>query len=208
MSRFTTTLVLAGAFALCGTAQAQRGARPMGPPMGGSPNGAMLARPAMAGTGGGVASMLLAHTGEFKLSDAQVTRLAAIARRASDRQRTMRASMDSLRASMAPPANAAPGTQSRMGASPAMRTMAERMQEQQHADLRDALAVLTPDQQAQGWEMMMARQGGRAMGAGRPMMAGRQGTARRGAQRRSADGAGPGAPPAAATPRRQQRPPA
>ena len=100
MSRLAA-YVLAGAMTLGGTAQAQQPRRPLGPPPGGSPAGAMIARPGLGpgGPGGGIASMLLAHTGEFKLTDAQVTRLAGIARRTSDRHRAMRASMDSLRTS-------------------------------------------------------------------------------------------------------------
>lgn len=169
MSRLYNTLAVAGAFALGVTAQAQQPPRPMGPPMAGPPNGAMMAM--APGAGGGIASMLLSHTGEFKLSDAQVTRLAAIARRTTDRQRAMRANMDSMRTAVAAPANPAPGAEGPPMPSPAMRAMAERMREQEHSDLRDALAVLTPDQQALGWEMMMGRQGGRGMGgAPAPMM--------------------------------------
>jgi hypothetical protein len=109
------------------------------------------------------ASMLLAHTGEFKLTDQQVTRLAAIARRSADRRTSMMASIDSLRARRA----AAPP--SATGAPPVppaeARALAEKMRDQMHADLRDAIAVLTPDQQAMGWEMMARRgDGGRAMG--------------------------------------------
>jgi hypothetical protein len=193
MSRIVTTLALAGALALGATAQAQQAPRPMGPPMGGAPNGIMMDGPGM-GPGGGAASMLLAHTGDFKLSDAQVTRLAAIARRTSDRQRAMRASMDSMRSNVSAPAAPAPGGEVRMGPTPAMRAMAERMREQEHADLRDAIAVLTPDQQAQGWEMM-ARQGARGgMGAGGAPMVRRQ-MMQRGGPRRGAAGAQP-APPA------------
>ena len=57
-----------------GTPPAARGVGPMaGAPMGGP-------------GGGDVASFLLSHTGELKLSDQQVTRLAAIARRSADRE--------------------------------------------------------------------------------------------------------------------------
>jgi hypothetical protein len=42
-----------------------------------------------------------------------------------------------------------------------MRANMERVREQEHADRRDAIAVLTPDQQARAWEMIAAR--GRAM---------------------------------------------
>src|SRR5687767_12652488 len=66
----------------------------------------MLSIPANAqpgGDGGGRggpprrgAEFFLARTGELRLTDAQVVRLAAIARRSADRRRAMRASMDSL----------------------------------------------------------------------------------------------------------------
>src|SRR5205809_3504748 len=46
------------------------------------------------------AQMLLAHTGELELTDAQVVKLAAIARRADARRRSMRASADSMRMRM------------------------------------------------------------------------------------------------------------
>ena len=62
--------------------------------------------------------------------------------------------------------------------------MGEKMRDQAHAELRDAIGVLTPDQQATAWEMMaggarerrmgargMARMGGgHGMGAGMPGM--------------------------------------
>ncbi len=165
MSRITTTLAVAAAIALGGTAQAQRGQRPIGPPVGGAPSGTMIGRPGLGGPSAAVASMLLAHTGEFKLTDAQVTRLAAIARRTSDRQRATRASLDSMRSTVSAPANPAPGAVARPSPTPAMLALAERMREQEHADLRDAIAILTPEQQALGWEMM-SRRGGTRMGAG------------------------------------------
>src|SRR5829696_5067112 len=48
------------------------------------------------------AQMLLAHTGELGLTDAQVVRLAGIARRAETRRASLRASMDSARQRFAP----------------------------------------------------------------------------------------------------------
>jgi hypothetical protein len=113
-----------------------------------------------------VASMLLSHTGDFKLTDQQVTRLAAIARRTAERRQAMRASMDSMFASRAAPPAAGQGTARPLGPPPAARAFAEKMRDQAHADLRDAIAVLTVDQQAMGWEMM-ARRGaaGARMGA-------------------------------------------
>src|SRR5688572_5842661 len=97
------------------------------------------------------ASMLLAHTGELELTDAQVVRLAAIARRAEARRRTMRASMDSVRARFGDraPADSAARRQMR----DRFRADIDRLREQQRADQRDAIAVLTPDQQARAWDV-------------------------------------------------------
>jgi Spy/CpxP family protein refolding chaperone len=109
------------------------------------------------------ASMLLAHTGELQLTDAQVVRLAAIARRAEARRRTMRASMDSVRARFGPdraPADSAARRQMR----DRFRADMDRLREQQRADQRDAIAVLTPDQQARAWDFAASRARGR-MGA-------------------------------------------
>src|SRR5919201_176474 len=65
---------------------------PAGPPRGGPLGG---------GGGGGpfgnAAVFLLAQKGELKLSDAQVVRLAAIARRADERRRALGAQLDSVR---------------------------------------------------------------------------------------------------------------
>jgi len=123
------------------------------------------------------AQFLLAHTGELNLTDAQVTRLAAIARRSAERRRSLRAQMDSLRPQLRPggarPDSAARAQmrqqmQQRMEQ---MRPAMQRLRDQAQADRRDAIAVLTPDQQAQAWERI-ATQGrmrariGRGMGAG------------------------------------------
>ena len=43
--------------------------------------------------------------------------------------------------------------------------MGERMRDQAHTDLRDALSVLTPDHQATAWEMMAGGARARRMGA-------------------------------------------
>src|SRR5687768_5009331 len=64
------------------------------PPMAGGPQGRGAAAPAV--------QMLLAHTGELGLTDAQVVRLAAIARRGEGRRTALRASMDSARQRFAP----------------------------------------------------------------------------------------------------------
>ena len=116
---------------------------------------------------GNPASFLLARTGELKLSDAQVTRLAAIARRADDRRRAIGAQLDSLRP--------APGRALRDSAARAerdrvadrMRPALDRLREQEHADLRDAISVLSADQQATAWELV-ARGPGGGRGAGAP----------------------------------------
>src|SRR5690348_4438541 len=60
------------------------------PPMAGGPMG-------RGPVGAPAAEMLLAHTGDLGLSDAQVVRLAAIARRAETRRSGLRAAMDSAR---------------------------------------------------------------------------------------------------------------
>ena len=110
------------------------------------------------------ASMFLAHTGELQLTDAQVTRLAAIARRAEAREKAMRARMDSSMATMhtrvEAPHDGTPAekltTVMRMMRSP-MPTEAER--KAQHEDDREAFSVPTPDQLATLWEMMMMHHG-------------------------------------------------
>ena len=118
-----------------------------------------LGMPGMAGPmgrmgGGSLASRLLASTGELKLTDQQVVRLAAIARREADRRQSLRLRMDSLR------------TRLRADTTARRRAFAEgqpdmqRLRDQARADVRDALAVLTPDQQAQAWEMPGLRGGG------------------------------------------------
>lgn len=121
---------------------------------------------------GRVAQMLLANTGELGLTDAQVVRLAAIARRAETRRAGLRAAMDSARQRFAP---------GQPGDSVARRQFRQRMQadmgkavEAARVDQRDALAVLNADQQAKAWDMVANRgrvggmrggmRGGRGMG--------------------------------------------
>ena len=98
---------------------------------------------------GPAVTFLLSHTGQLQLTDQQVVKLAAIARRASDRQKALRASFDSLHMRF------------RRGADSTMRPqLRDRMQKERdanHADLRDALAILTPDQQASAWEIVSER---------------------------------------------------
>jgi hypothetical protein len=96
------------------------------------------------------------------LTDAQVVRLAAISRRTDARRKTMMARMDSARAAArpAPGDSANPrGRGRRLTAPPSAELQQAR--DQMHADVRDAIAVLTPDQQATAW-MMIA--GGAALG--------------------------------------------
>lgn len=101
------------------------------------------------------AAMLLSQTGALQLTDAQVVRLAAIARRSEDRHRALRTRLDSLRPRRAP----GDSTARRMRFAPPT-DLFERERDASHADLRDALAVLTADQQARAWEMMSARRAG------------------------------------------------
>ena len=141
----------------------------------GSPSGGGRPVPAMRegmgrGAGGPVgatADFLLAHTGDLGLTDAQVVRLAAISRRTQARRAAMAARLDSARAA----ARSAPGdTMPGRGRGPAPPPPAEvrQMRDQMHADVRDAIAVLTADQQATAW-MMVAGGGPLGGGAGGPM---------------------------------------
>lgn len=116
---------------------------------------APAAAPGMPGGGPPAgAEFILAHTGELRLTDAQVVRLAAIARRATDRHEQMRtAMMQRMRQGPATP----PSADERQR----MMQSFQQERDQAHADLRDAIAVLTADQQARAWEMvaMMHRPG-------------------------------------------------
>jgi hypothetical protein len=99
--------------------------------------------------------MLLSQTGALQLTDQQVVRLAAIARRAEDRRRALRTRLDSMRPRFAPGDTAA--RRERRSAPPM--DVFERERDAAHNDLRDALAVLTPDQQARAWELIAVRRG-------------------------------------------------
>jgi hypothetical protein len=149
MRRFALAALLGLAMAATGGAAQQRsepGPGPGGPPMG------PLANPA---------GFILGHTGELRLTDAQVVRLAGLARRAEERRQAMRTAMLERRREAAPaqgarPADARPGGEAMQQA-----------QEQARAELRDAIAVLTPEQQAAAWEMVARPRGpGGAGGAG------------------------------------------
>lgn len=98
------------------------------------------------------AEFFLARTGELRLTDAQVVRLAAIARRSADRRRAMRASMDSLGGRRRLRGDSADRA-ARLRDMDQMRARFDRERDQARTDMRDALAVLTPDQQAMAWEM-------------------------------------------------------
>jgi hypothetical protein len=119
---------------------------------------------------GGVpgAELFLSQAGPLQLTDQQVVRLAAIARRADERHRALRTRLDSLRPRFAPGDSAA--RRDRRNAPPT--DLFEREREAAHNDLRDALTVLNADQQARAWEMMAMR-GMRGAGGG-PREAGRE----------------------------------
>jgi hypothetical protein len=112
------------------------------------------------GPGPDPAAMLLAATGPLHLTDAQVVRLAAITRRAEERHAALRTSMEAAHAG---PADRQAPSDAEMQR---MRQAMERMHEQARADLRDALAVLTPDQQATAFEMAAMHHGGGDHGPG------------------------------------------
>lgn len=131
------------------------------------PGGAMGGGPGGGDALGNPAEFLLSQTGELKLTDAQVTRLAAIARRSADRRRALRAQLDSIRPEMRPGERPDSATRARMRQQfDQMRPTMERLREQSQTDRRDAIAVLTADQQAQAWERI-ARVGRARAGGGR-----------------------------------------
>jgi hypothetical protein len=141
---------------------------PGGPGGGGNPIGA-------------TSDFLLAHTGDLALTDAQVVRLAAISRRADTRRKAALARMDSAMRAPRP----APGDSAgRRRFTPPSADRMQQSRDQLHNDIRDAIAVLTPDQQASAWMMIAARP---ALGARPPMAMGRRfgggGRAPDGAQR-------------------------
>jgi hypothetical protein len=144
--------------------------------------------PGMAGMKGGVASMLLGQTAALMLSDQQVVRLASLARAAESQQAMMRTTMDSMhRAMMGSHATGGAMSQmtmsqmqmSQMQMSPAMDARMKAAHEQMHANVRDALAVLTPDQLATAWESRDAMDGMRMHSAMKGMGGGMQRVERR-----------------------------
>ncbi len=182
VSTMKRQLLLAAVVGLAGaiTLGAQEPRRQRGPgPMPGP--GGMGAR----GSGAAVddpAQFLLGRTGELGLTDAQVTRLAAIARRSAERRRATRMQMDSLQSQRTPGAGRPDSAgRARMRQQfEQMRPAMERLRAQAQTDRRDAIAVLTPDQQARAWERIAAsgrtRGGmGRGFRDGRLMHGGRMG---------------------------------
>jgi hypothetical protein len=141
--------------------------------------------------------LLLSNVGELELTDAQVVRLAAIARRSEMRRKALRASMDSARARYAQPGDSIARRQFR----DRMRVDLDRALEQERVDQRDAIAVLNADQQVKAWQLVSnrgraARSGMRGMRGGRgprPMLDRRRSGEMRDRMRRP-DGQPPRAP--------------
>jgi len=127
-------------FAVATTAAAQGPASPVAP--------------AARGAGVPATKLLLSHTGELELTDAQIVRLAAIERRSHARRKALRAAMDSAgRRFAGQPGDSVARRQFRQR----MQADLQRAQEQARVDQRDAIAVLTPDQQARAWELVSNR---------------------------------------------------
>lgn len=121
------------------------------------------------------AQLLLSHVGELELTDAQVVRLAAIARRSEARRRSMRAALDSARTRFE---SQPTDTMARRQFRQRMQADFARADEQSRTDQRDAIAVLNADQQAKAWDIVARRgpdmrrgPGGRGVAPrpGRPM---------------------------------------
>lgn len=103
------------------------------------------------------ASMLLRCTGELQLSDAQVTKLAAIARRAETRENALRARLDSAVTRGRVGSTADGGGEEMTLVRLRLAAPLDAALKAQHEDDREALSIVTPDQLATAWEMMMAR---------------------------------------------------
>ncbi|MBX6330598.1 MAG: Spy/CpxP family protein refolding chaperone [Gemmatimonadaceae bacterium] len=103
-----------------------------------------------------LAGFLLSHTAELQLTDQQVVRLAAVARRAGAERQALRARLDSL-GPMTMRHRPQPGDTTRRlernGPPPALIEAMKAARDRHHADVRDALSVLTPDQLATAWMM-------------------------------------------------------
>jgi LTXXQ motif family protein len=154
-------------FLAAATVQAQRPGIPPSP--GGRPAfGMMVGVPGGGGASpvSATADFLLAHTGDLALTDAQVVRLAAISRRMEARRKAFIARMDSARDARPTSGDSArsPGRGRRLDG-PSTAEM-QQARDRMHADVREAIAVLTPDQQATAWMMIAADPplGGRLQG--------------------------------------------
>ena len=164
--RTASLLSLISASALLAQGQPPQGQPPQGPPA------ARMGRPM---GGPPAAQMLLSNVGQLELTDAQVVRLAAIARRSEARRRSMMSAMDSARTRFTQPGDSVARRQFRQRMENEMR----RAEEQSQTDQRDAIAVLTPDQQAKAWTMVANRgrpgRGAMQRGVGERRMAPRDG---------------------------------
>lgn len=107
------------------------------------------------------ASMFLGHTGDMQLTDAQVTRLAAIARRSEARHKAMHARMDSMVVMRGQSEQSEDGGGARFSMMMRVPVPTEAERKAQHEDDREAFAVPSADQLATVWELMMARHHGR-----------------------------------------------
>lgn len=107
------------------------------------------------------ASMFLLHTGDMQLTDAQVTRLAAIARRSEARHKAMRARTDSMVVMRGQSEQAEDGGGARFAVMMRVPAPTDAELKAQHEDDREAFAVPSADQLATVWEIMMARHHGR-----------------------------------------------
>ena len=158
---FASTLLLVASATALG---AQGPGRPPGmPPFGGGPGGGNAL--------GATAEFLLSHTGELRLSDNQVVRLASIARRSADRRRAMRDSLEDMRPPLRGRTRGDSLDRDERRAdmernAERMRSRMERMREDMVDDRRDAIAVLNADQQAQAWELVASRGPGPGFGRG------------------------------------------
>ena len=113
---------------------------------------------------GATADFLLAHTGDLALTDAQVVRLAAISRRTDARRKALAARMDSARSAERPAPEDSAGRRGARGPGGPPPAELQKLRDQMRVDVRDAISVLTADQQVTAW-MMIA--GGGPLG-GRP----------------------------------------
>ena len=160
MQQLARRLALCASFLVAAPMAAQRHMPPM--PPGGPGDGGPMAG----------ASFLLAHTGELQLTDQQVTRLAVIARREGAQRRGMMTMADSMRRAHVATARRDSAGRRRREIPPQLMARLTQAQEQRKTNLRDAIAVLTPDQQAEAWQMVAGRGRMPRGGMGRARMGG------------------------------------